>query len=155
MPSLSDLRASLRGGGAAPAGLVRSYDERVHGGGVEGSRHPQGPREGPPALGLGEAGGVRVQVRAAAGQPAGRVGHQPAVDGDHPEQLAGRRLAAAADAGPHRAVGRHGAQVGLGALSGAGAPPTGTSGLMSMRHPVSRAASRAFWPSRPIASDSW
>ena len=26
---------------------------------------------------------------------------------------------------------------------------------MSMRQPVSRAASRAFWPSRPIASDSW
>jgi hypothetical protein len=26
---------------------------------------------------------------------------------------------------------------------------------MSMRHPVSRAASRAFWPSRPIASESW
>ena len=25
---------------------------------------------------------------------------------------------------------------------------------MSMRQPVSRAASRAFWPSRPIASDS-
>src|SRR6476620_2529236 len=26
---------------------------------------------------------------------------------------------------------------------------------MSTRQPVSRAASRAFWPSRPIASDSW
>jgi hypothetical protein len=26
---------------------------------------------------------------------------------------------------------------------------------MSIRHPVSRAASRAFWPSLPIANDSW
>jgi hypothetical protein len=26
---------------------------------------------------------------------------------------------------------------------------------MSMRQPVSRAASRAFWPSRPMASESW
>jgi hypothetical protein len=25
---------------------------------------------------------------------------------------------------------------------------------MSIRHPVSRAASRAFWPSRPIANDN-
>ena len=26
---------------------------------------------------------------------------------------------------------------------------------MSIRQPVSRAASRAFWPSLPIASESW
>lgn len=26
---------------------------------------------------------------------------------------------------------------------------------MSIRHPVSRAASRAFWPSRPMARDNW
>jgi hypothetical protein len=137
-----------------PRGIL-ALDERVHGGGVERGGDPQGTGEGAPALGLGQAGGVRVQVRAAAGQPAGRVGHQPAVDSDDAEQLADGRLAAAADAGPHRAEGGHGAQVGLGALSGAGAPPTGTSGRMSMRHPVSRAASRAFWPSRPIASESW
>lgn len=31
------------------------------------------------------------------------------------------------------------------------APSTAVSGWMSMRHPVSRAASRAFWPSRPMA----
>ncbi len=29
------------------------------------------------------------------------------------------------------------------------------SGRMSIRQPVSRAARRAFWPSLPIASDSW
>ncbi len=26
---------------------------------------------------------------------------------------------------------------------------------MSIRHPVSRAASRAFWPSLPMANDNW
>jgi hypothetical protein len=30
-----------------------------------------------------------------------------------------------------------------------------TSGRMSIRQPVSLAASRAFWPSLPIASDNW
>jgi hypothetical protein len=38
-------------------------------------------------------------------------------------------------------------------------PPAGAvawdSDLMSIRHPVSRAASRAFCPSFPIASESW
>ena len=29
------------------------------------------------------------------------------------------------------------------------------SALMSIRQPVSRLANRAFWPSRPIARDSW
>ena len=29
------------------------------------------------------------------------------------------------------------------------------SDLMSTRQPVRRAARRAFWPSRPIASESW
>ena len=43
-----------------------------------------------------------------------------------------------------------------GSPSEPGTAPSGTtSGRMSIRHPVSRAASRAFWPSRPIASDSW
>ena len=39
---------------------------------------------------------------------------------------------------------------------GAGAEaPTAPSERMSMRQPVSRAASRAFWPSLPMASESW
>ncbi len=33
-------------------------------------------------------------------------------------------------------------------------PECSVSGRMSIRHPVRRAASRAFWPSRPIARDS-
>ena len=39
-------------------------------------------------------------------------------------------------------------------LSGASVANS-VSDLMSTRQPVSRAASRAFWPSRPIASESW
>jgi hypothetical protein len=46
--------------------------------------------------------------------------------------------------------------------SGSGTPPLGrasegfsVSGRMSIRHPVNLAASRAFWPSRPMARDSW
>ena len=40
---------------------------------------------------------------------------------------------------------------------GTAGPSAGTaaSDLMSMRQPVSLAASLAFWPSLPIASDSW
>ena len=34
-------------------------------------------------------------------------------------------------------------------------PCRAASERMSMRQPVSRAASRAFWPSLPIASESW
>ena len=40
--------------------------------------------------------------------------------------------------------------------SGLGAgQASAVSGRMSMRQPVRRAASRAFCPSRPIASDNW
>ena len=39
-------------------------------------------------------------------------------------------------------------------LTGASCDPS-VSGRMSMRQPVSLAASRAFWPSRPMASESW
>lgn len=38
---------------------------------------------------------------------------------------------------------------------GAHPQPAAVSGLMSIRQPVSRAANRAFWPSRPIANDNW
>ena len=41
------------------------------------------------------------------------------------------------------------------APDGSGSPGPAVSLRMSMRQPVSRAASRAFCPSRPIASDSW
>ena len=43
----------------------------------------------------------------------------------------------------------------VGAQFSSRVPSASTSGRMSIRQPVSRAASRAFWPSLPIASDSW
>lgn len=51
--------------------------------------------------------------------------------------------------------GRDPAQCAVSARSAEAEPAGSASDLMSMRQPVSRAASRAFWPSLPIASDSW
>jgi hypothetical protein len=55
--------------------------------------------------------------------------------------------------GPHQstAYGRRGASSAL--VAACGVPSV--SGRMSIRHPVSFAASRAFWPSRQMARDSW
>ena len=47
------------------------------------------------------------------------------------------------------------AGTGAGSGAGSGAAATAASDLISMRQPVSLAASRAFCPSLPIASDSW
>lgn len=84
------------------------------------------------------------------------VDQHPAVLGHEPGEVPLGGPSSAADAGPDRLRGggvgptRH-------APDGAeeASAPGAVSGLMSMRHPVSRAASRAFWPSRPMASDSW
>jgi hypothetical protein len=40
-------------------------------------------------------------------------------------------------------------------VAGSGAAAGAVSDTMSIFQPVSRAASRAFWPSLPIASESW
>jgi hypothetical protein len=88
-----------------------------------------------------------MQVGAPAGQPAARVGHDDAVPRDHPQQIGRVGPLPAPDAGADRA-----AQAGSPA---AAAGSRGSSGWMSIRQPVSRAARRAFCPSLPIASDSW
>ena len=72
-----------------------------------------------------------------------------------------RLLATAAGSASATAAGSSAAGSSTGAAAaGAGAAgrdssATCVSDLMSIRHPVSRAASRAFCPSLPIASDSW
>jgi hypothetical protein len=53
---------------------------------------------------------------------------------------------------PGRALGQLDVLAGVG---GAEAEAGAVSGRMSMRHPVIRAASRAFCPSLPMASESW
>ena len=120
--------------------------------GRQGRRDPEGTREGLAPLGQVEAGDDRVQVGAPAGQPVRRVGHDSTVPGHHPQQLGRRGAPAAAHAGADR---RAQAGSSAGAAAGAGTASRVTSGRMSIRQPVSRAARRAFWPSLPMASDSW
>ncbi len=89
---------------------------------------------------------------AAAGEPPLGVGDEGAGARDDTEQVGRVGADPAADAGSDRR-----AQAGLWASSGAGAGGgvRSTSGRMSIRQPVNRAASRAFWPSLPMASESW
>ena len=130
---------------------------------VSGGGHAQGPREAPAPLGQVEAGDDRVQVGAPAGQPVRRVGHDGTVAGHDPQQLGRGRAPRQPDAGADRRAqagpvppGAAGSADGAAAAPGAPAAVTrSTSGRMSIRQPVSRAASRAFWPSLPMASDSW
>ena len=59
---------------------------------------------------------------------------------------------------PLRAASRRAAVDGLSehcAEAGVASCRSAVSGRMSIRQPVSLAASRAFWPSLPMASDSW
>ncbi len=124
--------------------------------GRQGRRDPEGSREGLASLGQVEAGDDRVQVGTSAGQPVRRVGHDSTVPGHHPQQLGRRSAPAAAHAGAdRRAQAGSSAGAGAGVDAGAGTASRVTSGRMSIRQPVSRAARRAFWPSLPMASDSW
>jgi hypothetical protein len=138
---------------------------------VQRTWHPQGPRERARALGACQARRSRVQVRSAAGESTGRVGDDPSGIRDHPDQFGHIVPLAAADAGALAAgrsdVGRvypsahprsSTAVPPSAADAGFGPPPDAAgavSGRMSMRQPVSRAARRAFWPSRPMARESW
>jgi hypothetical protein len=154
-PQACQTRAGRRRGARGPgqSNASGSGQHPAERGGVERGRHAQRTREGLPPLGQLQAGQVRVQMGAPPGQPASRVRHQDAVAGDDAQQLGRVGALPAPDAGADRR-----AQTELSASpTGAGAAGGSrvTSGRMSMRQPVSRAASRAFWPSLPIASESW
>lgn len=112
-----------------------------------------------------------MQVSTSTRQPSLRIGHTLPSHSNDSHQFYQRGALTAPDAGAlgtGRAAcrgvypSRHGGQpeVGSAATSGPEASCPGDSGagavsdLMSIRHPVSRAARRAFWPSRPIASDN-
>lgn len=131
---------------------------------------PEGPGEAP--LAGGQLGTLRVAVkpRSPAGHPSGRVGHHLAVDHDVAQELVLRVRATASHTGTywliHRSIlpfvpGSGGDGQGL----RAGSQPLAhrscrqfcgaASERMSMRQPVSRAARRAFCPSRPMARLSW
>lgn len=95
---------------------------------------------------------IGVQARATAGEASGRVESDGTVRRvpDHSQQVIARGPLSTTDTGTDRAV------------THAGTTPAhvtttqaSLSGRMSIRQPVSRAASRAFCPSRPIARESW
>lgn len=142
---------------------------------VDRALHPQGTPEGPTAFSGVHA--LRVHPGSTPRPIRPRIGLDRRTSRDHSQQGSARCPLPTAQAGakgfmPHprrvrlaRWRGAHasasGAEPGpgpdadcdAGSVAASG-PSTATSGRISMRHPVNRAASRAFWPSRPIASDS-
>jgi hypothetical protein len=146
-------------------------------------RYVERTGERPAMLCLFPAPMVGVKVRAPARQPRQWVGDKLAPGRHYAQQLGLGRTFPASHAGTQRsadmrqrgrsaicgqvyrvaesaasaifpavpASGAGGTAAGAGGTAAAGA----VSGTMSIFHPVSRAASRAFWPSLPIASESW
>lgn len=106
----------------------------------------KGPREGPASASKLQTAGSGMQVRPSSRERSVRVGDDDAILGKHETHQVGHRGALAttdARADDH-------AQLYLVPP----APGCSASERMSIRHPVSRAARRAFCPSRPIASDN-
>ncbi len=124
---------------------------RTDGGGQSVRIHPgdaQRPTGGPPLDRQLQTDRARVQVGPTTGSGLPEVDRRStAGPPGHPQQVSLGRPTAAADAGALR--------VGHGCQPGRQASGFSVSERMSIRQPVSRAASRAFCPSRPMASDSW
>lgn len=143
-------------------------EDRAEGAGVQRTLHSQRPAPGPGTFRSIEALQGGVHVSTATRQPSSGIWDDPARLRHDPDER--RRIvpdptshahAQEPDWGDRRRVysSSHLAQS-TDAAGGTSEPraagsATAVSGRMSMRHPVSRAASRAFWPSRPMASDNW
>lgn len=111
-----------------------------------------------PALGRTfEAFQIGVHIRPPTRHPSVQVGHEGHTHHDHPNQVTLWCPLPATHTGAQRRTPgvypSHAAQAAAG--GGESGPPGPLSGRISIRQPVIRAASRAFWPSRPIAKDSW
>ena len=135
-------------------------------GAVERSLGPQRPGQSSSSVGQLDALERGVQVRPAPRQPSSPVDDHLATNRYDPKEVGLRRALPAprtgADRGgtlPDRRVYSYRVyptSPPAAAAGGGVSPPTGSaSDRMSIRQLVSRAASRAFWPSLPIASDSW
>ena len=127
----------------------------------------QRPGQGPPRCGLIDALRPGVDMGSASraapvviddaptgGGDIGYEANQPRhrLSGSTPDTCANRAVCVPRGTGPQVYPSSEGSS----AAAAAGPPPAvPPSGRMSMRHPVSRAASRAFCPSRPMASESW
>jgi len=157
--------------------LGQELPERAGG---QWSRQAQCPRERPAPLRLLEAFPAEMQVGAPARQLRTGIRDDGAVSAHHTQQIGFGRTDPAPDTRPDRRHG-HGRQGPSGhsgrKLTAPGHRPcrrvqlerrrsapvfpaaagsaTWVSGRISIFQPVSRCASRAFWPSFPIASDSW
>jgi len=128
------------------------------------SRGAASPRDGQPvrgsgALGDAEEGGPDARGgrrRAGAGVPVqlGQAGPDDVARAQQRQQTVA--VAAVAAEGDDALVGRPRPREAAAAAAGAQAPScSSVSGRMSIFQPVRRAARRAFWPSLPIASESW
>jgi hypothetical protein len=137
---------------------VVGRDLRTQRGEVERGGHPQRPGQGPTPFRVGEAREVAMQVSPTSREPAPGIGLGGALLGHHAQQLRDGGPLSAADAGALGLGGAGHPQVAgstSAAVAGTELSAGATSGRMSMRQPVSRAARRAFCPSRPMASESW
>jgi hypothetical protein len=176
------LRAVLAAGRtgllAPPPGAVLRADQRLevlaHRGGVERSC-VQGTRESTTPFGEVEAREVGMQPGTPTRPAASRVDHgadavlvpdHPQEDGPEPSPPAPHARAHRSLVGTRSTIGMPDSRSGLrqssaiahepgpgGSSSASVRPPS--SDRMSIRQPVSFAASRAFCPSLPIASESW
>lgn len=136
---------------ASSGQLYPCFEELLHGRRIRSTRLPQGPGPGAPTGGQLLAGEPRVDPRTATRHPTTGIGGDAAFGQGDPEQARHPIPLTAADTGAYRATDRgHGSTV----SSADGSPAFAASDRMSMRHPVIRAARRAFCPSRPMASDN-
>ncbi len=141
----------------------------AYGIGVERAGDPEGTGKGLPAYGDLEAVRRGMHVRPAPGKAAMGVCDQVSAHRHHAQQLTCRHPNPAADAGADRraqpcspgpldlpgSLDLPGPSDPPGSAADGTDSPATTSGRMSMRQPVRRAARRAFCPSLPIASESW
>ena len=136
---------------ASNAPLYLCCEELLHRRRLRTSRVSQRPRPRTPASRQLLAHRRWMDPRAATRQSAPGIGDDPPLHQHDSEQARHPIPLTAPDAGAHRATDRaHDVTV----ISNHGSPALAASERMSMRHPVMRAASRAFCPSRPMASDN-
>ena len=127
--------------------------------------HAQRPGQGPPRFRLVDALRPGVDMGSSSREDPVEVDDAPSGGADHEADQPRHRLSGSTpDTCANRAVcvprgtGDQVYPLSEGSSTAAAAgplPAVPPSGRMSMRQPVSRAASRAFCPSRPMASESW